>query len=268
MDYKFTAHMEDQLDDVAMGKLKWDKVLKKFYDQFSPLVEKIDKCIKTKDIIDKNMRELGKHPETGDKIIATIAKYGEIVKMFTDKDDLKKCIIAPIKKPLTLKNITLADALKLFEYPKELGRHDRKLVTLNKGKFGFYLKIGTDKTAEKISVKLEEENVNDFTLDDAIKVINVKEECILWKGCDAKFKYIVLNGPYGKYISAKPIKGVGKGKNCKLPEDEDHEKLTIERVAELISAKKTYSTKWKKKDGNVNDAKSKPKKITKKKKSD
>lgn len=35
MDYQFTARMEDQLDEVAEGKLEWVPVLHKFYDQFA-----------------------------------------------------------------------------------------------------------------------------------------------------------------------------------------------------------------------------------------
>ena len=35
MDYSFTANMEDRLDDVAKGRLKWRDLLNEFYDDFS-----------------------------------------------------------------------------------------------------------------------------------------------------------------------------------------------------------------------------------------
>jgi len=35
MDYDFTANMEDRLDDVAQGRMKWRELLDRFYDDFS-----------------------------------------------------------------------------------------------------------------------------------------------------------------------------------------------------------------------------------------
>src|SRR5690606_24446603 len=40
MDYDFTAHMEDALDDVATGKKDWIQVLDEFYRDFSSQLEK------------------------------------------------------------------------------------------------------------------------------------------------------------------------------------------------------------------------------------
>ena len=233
MDYDFTAHMEKQLDKIAKGKLNWIDLLHEFYDTFKPLADKVSKTIKPKEIIDKHARDLGKHPDTGKKIIATIAKYGPIVKM-ADGDGDDKFIMAPIKEPLTLKSIQLKDALKLFEYPKKLGKHQRCEVTLNKGQYGFYLKVGSD----KVALKIKEEDVDDFTLKDAIKEIDEKNKRTLWQGKDEKNKYIILDGPHGKYINVKPLKGAGKsgkkGKNCHLPDGQDIESLTLEKVKDII----------------------------------
>ena len=135
---------------------------------------------------------------------------------------------------------------------------------MNKGKFGYYLKIGTD----KVGLKLEDNNVEDFDLDEAIKQIEEKNKKTLWQGKDDKNKYIVLDGPHGKYINSKPLKGKTKGKNYKLPEDRNPEDLTIEKVTEIIS--KSYKNRGKKKttkkESKDNDNE-KPKKKTEKKKS-
>ena len=40
---------------------------------------------------------------------------------------------APIKEPLTLKTITINDAIELFKYPRVLGKHGKKIVKLYKG---------------------------------------------------------------------------------------------------------------------------------------
>jgi len=233
MDYKFTATMETHLDDVAEGKLKWNKVLDKFYKTFQPLIDNLDKTIKKKDMIDKHEKELGIHPETGMKIVATIAKFGPIVKMA--KEGENKWDIAPIKKPLTLEKVTLEDAVKLFEFPKTLGKYEKKTVTLNRGKFGYYLKIGSDKDAPKVALSINEEDIDDFDIDDAITSIEEKNKKNLWSDKDAKQTYVVLEGQYGKYISVKLLKGKAKAKNYKLPDGIDLDKLTLEKVREIMS---------------------------------
>lgn len=43
MDYEFTALMEDELDDVAEGKLKWKKMLSGFWGSFKDKIAKVEK---------------------------------------------------------------------------------------------------------------------------------------------------------------------------------------------------------------------------------
>lgn len=43
MDYEFTAKMEDGLDNIASGKLKWQDVLGKFWVEFKDKIVKVDK---------------------------------------------------------------------------------------------------------------------------------------------------------------------------------------------------------------------------------
>lgn len=43
MDYEFTAHMEDSLDDIADGKLEWEDMLSRFWKKFHKRVEDVDK---------------------------------------------------------------------------------------------------------------------------------------------------------------------------------------------------------------------------------
>jgi DNA topoisomerase-1 len=240
MNYKFTADMENKLDKVALGKLKWDKVLKEFYDKFQPFVDKLNETSTKSNFIDENLIELGIHPVSGFKIVATIAKFGPVVKILGEG----KPIIAPIKKPLTLKKIKLEDALKIFEYPKPLGKINKKDVMLYKGQYGFYLKVDNKDT---YALKIEEEDIDDFKLEDAKKIMEIKDNSNLWNGVDDKNKYIILDGEFGKYIKILPLKGKSKGTNCKLPLNEDTKKITIERIYEIIKENK-IKPKYVKKD--------------------
>jgi len=271
MKYKFTAEMEKQLDEIANGKLKWKQALKQFYDTFSPLVNAVSKTLVPKILMDKHSRELGVHPETKNVIVATIAKYGPIVKMI---DTEKKAICAPIKKPLTLEKITLEDALELFEWPKTLGTADKKKITLNRGKYGYYIKIGSASDAKVISLGTDDnvvlpnkstKDINEFDIDDAKLFINEQQKNTLWEGSDKKYKYTALIGPYGTYVRCKPDKG--KILNVTVPKDIDVTKLTVEKVVELIADKKKYLKKIKSNSSNATTKKTvkndeTPKKIT------
>ncbi len=43
MDYDFTAHMEDDLDEIALGHKKWTKVLADFYGPFEKKLIEVEK---------------------------------------------------------------------------------------------------------------------------------------------------------------------------------------------------------------------------------
>ena len=237
MDYEFTAKMEEELDDIANGKLVWTDVLKKFYKDFHPQVEKLSKQAPI--IKEKYTKNLGKDPETGLDVIATIAKYGPIVKMCLTKT---KCKIGPIKKPLTLDTITLKDALKILEYPKEIGKYKRQKIILKTGKYGLYLTWG------KKNYPVQKSNI---TLTEAINEIEKKEEerkkKILAEFKSDKKLYQVLEGPYGKYIKITLLKKKSKPVNVGL-KDTTIEELTLEKVEEM--EKKYYEqrkTRWKEK---------------------
>lgn len=225
MDYKFTSDMEEELDSIAEGNTKWLDTMKKFYDDFHPIVEKIK--VDAKELVKKNKKILGQHPDTKEQIEVTLAKFGPVVKMKQGK----KYVYAPIMQPLTMENITLQDAIKLLEYPKYLGIHNGMDVVLQKGRFGYYLKYN----GENIAVG----DRSDMTLADAIAAITTKEEKYIWSGEDDTNKYRVLDGKFGMYIMVSPIKKTLRKKiNVKLPKDVDAKNLTLEIVQDIVS-------KWK-----------------------
>lgn len=240
MDYKFTAHMEEQLDEIASGNIKWIKVLKDFYKRFHPIIENIKEH--SKELSKKNEKIVGIHPKYKTEIIATFGKFGPLIKMKKDK----KLVYAPIKPPLTIETITLKDALELFEYPKLLGQYKEKDILLNRGKFGHYLKY------DEINVSLGEETT--ITLKDAIDKINEKikanKEKYLWTAEDDVKTYQIINGPYGLFVAITPKK-VGKKYNVKLPTDVDIKSMTVDKIKEIINvqfSKKKRTFKPKKKE--------------------
>ncbi|CAH6421828.1 DNA topoisomerase 1 [uncultured virus] len=238
MDYEFTSLMEKKLDKIAQGKIKYYDVLKDFYDEFHPLVLKN----KNKNIIEnESTKILGKDPNTGNDIIATIAAYGPVVKTKNSENTFK---YAPIKKPFTLENITLEEALNLFKFPKFLGKYENNAVILNKGKFGLYITVGN----KKYPVEKE-----DITLNEVINLIDEKKTLFELK-TETKL-YTVNSGPYGKYIKISELKKNGKVFTVKLPENIQESELDEAKLQEIIQNNYNEIKNKYKKDKNINTEK-------------
>ena len=237
MDYKFTSNLEEKLDEVAEGKMNFINLMKEFYHKdFHPIVENLTKE-KIK-FVDKDMREIGIN-ENGEKIIATIRRFGPVV--YVEKNG-KEYNIAPIKSPLTIKNITLEDALKILSYPKLIGKIGRTNVKLYKGAYGFYAKYGDTK------VNLSKfDNEEDITIEKIMELEKEKKSYYLWEHKEGKIHYMVMDGQYGKYISMKDTtKKTNKPLNTKLPKDVEIKDLTIVKVKEIIEEGKKNRFKKKK----------------------
>lgn len=235
MDYQFTSEMEEKLDDIAEGKIKWLKVMKEFYKDFHPTVEKIKD--ESKDLVKKNKKILGQHPDTKEDIEVALAKFGPVVKMKKDK----KFVYAPIQSPLTMENITLSDAIKLLEYPKNLGQYNKMDVLLQKGKFGYYLKYNGENVALG--------DVSNISLEEAIEAIKKKDSKYIWTGTDGKLNYKILDGKFGPYISVTSVsKSLRKKINVKIPKDINVQTLSLDVIQKLVAdwkPRKKYAKKKK-----------------------
>lgn len=250
LDYKFTANMENNLDKISEDKLVWHEVLDKFYKQFHP---QIIKLMNEKSIIgEKYTTVLGQDPLTGSDIVATMAQYGPVVKLCLTKT---KCKYGPIKLPITLETITLEQAIKILEYPKDVGKYKRKMVTINRGKYGYFIKHGKK---EKYAIPPTELDLTAgpdngiITLDQAITIIENKQKKDLKKFTDDTKLYTVLNGPYGLYVKLYDKK-TKKKYNIGLPKDTSVETLTLDILKKLIDdhfkkPRKKFFKKYKKKN--------------------
>jgi DNA topoisomerase-1 len=256
MQYDFTAKMEDELDDIAEGSMKWDNVLSKFYKKFHPLVEKAGK--KDIHILDACSRTIGNDPDTGDTFIATIGAYGPYIKKCNE--DGKKIGTAPIRKPYTIKTITLDATLELFEWPKELGKYKRnKVLYYREGRYGPYVKVGKDQYLPLKKEDGEYYTEKEVDIELVEKMMAEKEKSILWEDSKDGIKYTVKKGPYGMYAAIKNTKTKKKAYNAKLNDDIDLKKLTIEKLNEHIESRKRdrYNKRKTKKDEAEGTAKGK-----------
>lgn len=166
MDYGFTARIENEFDDVAEGKLLWNKMIDDFY---SPFKEDVDKTIETAERI-KGERELGTDPKSGKPVIARMGRFGPMVQIGSVEEE-ETPRFASLQKGQSIETITLDEALDLFKLPAVLGEYEGKEVSVNIGRFGPYVKLGED----FISIPKGEDPFS-VDLDRAVGLIKEKQQ--------------------------------------------------------------------------------------------
>jgi len=172
-------------------------------------------------------RALGTDPDTGQEVVAKSGRYGPYVSS-GDRT-------ASLFKSMSLDTITVEDALRLLTLPRSLGAApDGEEVTAQNGRYGPYVKKGTD------SRSLEaEEQLFTVSLDDALALLAQPKTRgrraaaappLRELGEDpATGKPVVLReGRFGPYVTDGET-------NASLRKGDDVETVTIERAAELLA---------------------------------
>ena len=221
LDYNFTASVEKELDEIAEGEVQWTSIMKTFYDQFHPSVEKT-LSIKTEHKVGE--RILGEEPGTGKTVSVKIGRFGPVVQIGT-VDDEEKPRFAQMKKGQSMETITLEEALELFKLPRTIGEYEGKTVSVGIGRFGPYIQhnkvyVSLPKTLDPMKVTLEE-------AEQLILEKRAKEAERHIKKFDEEPDMEILNGRYGPYIAYK-------GNNYKIPKDIVPQDLSLKSCLELV----------------------------------
>ena len=225
MDYNFTAKVEQDFDKIAEGDEKWQAMLRSFYKNFEPTVEK---TMNARSEHKAGERQLGLDPKTHRPVFVKIGRFGPVVQIGTAEDQ-DKPQFAQLPKEQSMESITLEDALELFKLPRTLGEYEGSPVIIGAGRFGPYV------LHDKKYTSLEkDDDPMSITIERAIELIEEKRKQETKK--HLKFfaedmKLEVLNGRYGPYLSYD-------GKNYRLPKAL-HEKvadLTYEECMKIIES--------------------------------
>ncbi|MBQ2074828.1 MAG: type I DNA topoisomerase [Muribaculaceae bacterium] len=230
LDYNFTAKVENEFDDIAEGKRKWNDEIKDFYKGFHKSIEDVSSMRLEHKV---GERVLGNDPATGKPVSVKIGRYGPLVQLGST-DDHDKPRFASLQKDQSVATITLEEALKLFDMPRMLGEWEGAQVSVGIGRFGPYVKHN----GKYVSIPKEMSPYR-ITLDEATTLIVEKrasEAKKVLKTFDEEPDMQVLNGRYGAYISYKK-------QNYKIPKKVNAEEITLEEcraiVAEADAAPKT-----------------------------
>jgi DNA topoisomerase-1 len=232
MDYGFTAKIENEFDEVATGKLKWNSMVKDFY---KPFKKDVDKTIETAARI-KGERELGTDPDSGKPVIARMGRYGAMIQI-GKTDDNEKPRFAKVPTGQSIETITFEKALALFGAQGPMGKYENKEVSVNVGRFGPYVKWGEEfvslpKGTDLGTVDLEKAIGYIIEKQRADAPVGTYQEKVITKG----------SGRFGPYIKWDGI-------FINVPRRYDFANLSEAEMHELIDAKikkeeNRYITRW------------------------
>jgi DNA topoisomerase-1 len=178
---------------------------------------------------------LGTDPATGRAIIAKGGRFGPYVTEVLDEGSADKPRTASLLKSMALDTVTLEDALRLLTLPRTLGELDGEPVTVQNGRYGPYVKKGTD------SRSLEDE--------EQLFTMNLAEAKELFAQPKARGRGRAAAAPPLREFGADPKSGkpivakegrwgpyVTDGEtNASLRQGDAVETLTPQRAAELLA---------------------------------
>ena len=183
---------------------------------------------------------LGTDPQTGKTIVAKVGRFGPYVteQLEEDAPASAKPRSASLLKSMDLDSVTLDDALRLLTLPRTLGELDGEPVTVQNGRYGPYVKKGTD------SRSLEsEDQMFTVTLDQAAGLFAQPKT----RGRSARAAVPPLRELGDDTVSGKPIvlkEGrfgpyVTDGEtNASLRKGDAVESITPQRAIELLAERR------------------------------
>ncbi|TAL15177.1 type I DNA topoisomerase [Patescibacteria group bacterium] len=222
VDYDFTAHVEQEFDLIADGKLARNDMLQEFYTPFHELIEKSGD-IKRSDVA--QAREVGIDPKSGKPILARFGRFGPMLQLGATEDKDDKPQFAPMPAGKKIETVTLDEALHAFQLPRLVGQTaDGVAIKANVGRFGPYIQV------DKLFISIKPLDPHTITLDEALELYATKLKSEAEKNiADFGDGLKVLNGRFGPYVT-------DGAKNAKIPKDTDPKSITHDLAKEMIAA--------------------------------
>ena len=131
---EFTSLVEQDLDNISLGKIDWITVIQKVYNSFQENLN-IQKSItkKPKDkFISRELGKLNKH-----LVILKTGKYGPYITMNKKNISLSYYLK---DNPTDFNDITLDLIQEYIQYPIILGKYNKNNISIHRGPYGKYMK--------------------------------------------------------------------------------------------------------------------------------
>jgi DNA topoisomerase-1 len=202
-------------------------------DELSP--ERVEELLSQPD-----NRPLGTDPEAGTEIVVRSGRYGPYVTEVLPEGTEDKPRTASLFSTMSPETVTLDEALRLLSLPRVVGELDGEEVTAQNGRYGPYIKKGSE------SRSLEsEEQLFTVTLEQAQALLaepprrrgrRAARGPLKELGTDpASGKPVVLrDGRFGPYVTDGDT-------NASLRRGDSPEAITLERAVELLAERRAKS---------------------------
>jgi DNA topoisomerase-1 len=220
VDYDFTAHLEDELDQVSEGKRDWIGVMGEFWKGFSKLIKEKADIDRPVELIDEAC------PDCGKPLAKKLSRYGSFISC-TNYPECK------YKRSLSGESQDDASA------KVELGAHPetQQSVLLLRGPYGHYVQLGEVVEGEKTKPKRvswpKEMPLEQADLASALKLLALPRE--LGAHPESGKKVIVNIGRFGPYIGHD-------GKFKSIPRSDSIFDISLERAVELLAQARDGNT--------------------------
>ncbi len=203
IDDKFTAIVEEKLDEIARGERGRALWLREFYfgngkdlPGIFPVTEAAKDSIDAREI---NAFIVGRHPVTGDMIEARPGKYGPYVRSGERT--------ASVPEDLTPEDLTVSKAVELLDAPSNdepIGQLNDVPVYVKSGRYGPYIQLGDrsdDKEAPlpKTASLFPEMKPAEVTMEVATKLLSLPR--IIGADPSDGIEITAQSGRYGPYIT-------------------------------------------------------------------
>ncbi len=248
VDYNFTADLEDQLDEITSGKIKWLGVLEKFWKDFNENVQSV-KGKRTREVLDLLNESLGEliFDTTQDGKIdrkCPLCSIGELsLKNSFKGGAFIGCSNYPeckFTRPLSKSKAAESNALS---EPKLIGLNSNgKEIILKSGRFGPYLQyelLEEENTIKKIKSKkkTENKNIKNVSIPKGISIHSIdldkaKFLCslpkILGQHPDSGKDISLNSGRFGPYLKCE-------NKSARIESAEDIFSIGLNRAVDMIA---------------------------------
>ncbi len=220
VDYGFTAHLEDELDEVSEGKRDWIGVMDEFWKGFSKLIKEKADIERPVELINEAC------PLCGKPLAKKLSRYGS----FISCTNYPEC-----KYKRSLGGESQDDASARVE----LGTHPdtHQPVLLLRGPYGHYVQLGEVVEGEKLKPKRvswpKEMPLDQADLASALKLLSLPRELGLHPVTGKKV--IVNIGRFGPYIGHD-------GKFKSIPHTDSIFDISLQRAVELLAQARDGAT--------------------------
>lgn len=235
VEYDFTADLENELDEVAEGKIIWKHLLRNFWEGFSAKISEVSNY-KISDVISQLEDTLSDHLfkknndedprqckscNTG-RLGLKLGKYGAFIAC----SNYPEC---KFTKQIAQADNSNESSVDENEANKLIGKDASGTeIYLKKGPYGHYLQVG------EVSSKKDKPqrcsipsmiNINDINLSIALNLLSLPK--VVGQHSDTQEGIMVGIGKFGPYIKYA-------GKFISIPKGEDFLNVSLERAMEIL----------------------------------